>query len=147
MTFNSIQRGNNHAGEEFEEFTRTCQEKADSPEGGFRLPHYRVEVKDVQRGWARYTTGSITIPTWIAGTHPKYIFYYVMHEVIHFKFKVEGRWHEAHEQVFKDYEAECCEAWGVRLVFKGGTYPAYICDTAPFGEVVCGKRGVRTSVA
>jgi hypothetical protein len=145
MTFNSIQNGNNLVGSGYEEFAVLIQAKADAISDWLSLPSYPVEIKAVNCGRARFKTDCITIPTWLRGRHPKYVFYYVMHEVIHFKFKAEGRAHEAHTRVYRDYEAACCEAWGVRLVFKGGAYPAYICDTE--GMVVCGSRGRRTSVA
>ena len=69
-----------------------------------------VEIKWVDRGWARPKTNKITIPGRILGEVEVYQRYYVAHEVCHF---AEGLEHSAQ---FKRRESEVLrELWGVAI--------------------------------
>lgn len=108
----------------------------------------RFEVKKCRRGRAHTREGYFTIPLWAATAHFAYAVHYIVHELTHFTPNMgygnagpfKGWFLRSHGQGFRIKEAEACERFGLRLVYRGTAYIHEIRDIAT-GQTICDQGG------
>lgn len=108
----------------------------------------RFEVRKCRRGRAHVREGFFYIPLWAATAHYSYAVHYIVHELTHFAPNMgyggagsfRGWFLRGHGRDFRIKEAEACECFGLRLVYKGTAYVEHIRDMAT-GQPVCDQYG------
>ncbi len=84
------------------------------------LSNSKIKFKNIERGWASYTTTNISIPKWTLQRHKSYALYYVLHEVSHqiINKKFDSNIIKPHGKEFKELEKQLLARYNIRPVYS-----------------------------